>query len=146
MQNSFEIDGFPGLNNMSDAHQWLIDKISSFEKMNSKSALLQLVSSVHVWPDYHGNRSPFADPRYGGAIIGLRLVSALNRLMALYIAHIHAFAYMSRLIIEHLEAKGHHFEVILFCGGLEKNHFFVQAHADALGLPIVLPKEDSNIL
>lgn len=38
----------------------------------------QLTSSLHVWPDFHGNRSPLADPTLKGMVserdTGLRIL------------------------------------------------------------------------
>jgi len=30
-----------------------------------------LTSDIHVWPDFHGNRSPLADPSLLGMVISL---------------------------------------------------------------------------
>jgi len=29
-----------------------------------------MAKDIHVWPDFHGNRSPFANPKLSGAVIG----------------------------------------------------------------------------
>lgn len=39
---------------------------------NSCSAVDLLGSSLHVWPDFHGNRSPLADPTLKGMVRGLK--------------------------------------------------------------------------
>lgn len=36
----------------------------------SRSAVDPLGSSLHVWPDFHGNRSPLADPTLKGMVRG----------------------------------------------------------------------------
>ena len=42
--------------------------------------------SLHVWPDYHGNRSPLADPSLTGAVVGLSLDTDTASLATLYLA------------------------------------------------------------
>ena len=46
----------------------------------------RLTRDLHVWPDYHGNRSPLADPSIKGAVVGLTLQSDLNSLALYYLA------------------------------------------------------------
>ena len=37
----------------------------------------QLTTSLHVWPDFHGNRSPLADPTLKGMVRGERICLTL---------------------------------------------------------------------
>ena len=46
----------------------------------------QLTRDLHVWPDYHGNRSPLADPSIKGAVVGLTLQADLDSLALYYLA------------------------------------------------------------
>ena len=39
-----------------------------------------------MWPDYHGNRSPLADPSLTGAVVGLSLDTDTASLATLYLA------------------------------------------------------------
>ena len=41
---------------------------------------------MHVWPDYHGNRSPLADPSLMGAVVGLSLDTDTASLATMYLA------------------------------------------------------------
>lgn len=38
------------------------------------------------------------------------------------------------------------FGSLLMCGGLSKNQLFVQTHADACALPVLLPEENEMVL
>ncbi|XP_077005598.1 FGGY carbohydrate kinase domain-containing protein isoform X3 [Tamandua tetradactyla] len=83
-----------------------------YEYLNSHLDLIKKAQSVgfltvdlHVWPDFHGNRSPLADLTLKGM-------------------------FGTRLIIEAMEAAGHSVRTLFLCGGLSKNPLFVQMHAD----------------
>ena len=39
-----------------------------------------------MWPDYHGNRSPLADPSLKGAVVGLSLNTDTASLATMYLA------------------------------------------------------------
>ncbi|XP_055619037.1 FGGY carbohydrate kinase domain-containing protein isoform X2 [Toxorhynchites rutilus septentrionalis] len=51
-----------------------------------------LTSSLHIWPDFHGNRSPLADPKLKGMLSGLTMTKNVESLALLYLALIQALA------------------------------------------------------
>ncbi|KAL2502294.1 FGGY family of carbohydrate kinase [Forsythia ovata] len=108
--------------------------------------LAALTDDIHVFPDFHGNRSPIADPKSKGMICGLSLDTSEKQLALLYLATVQGIAYGTRHIVEHCNAHGHKINTLLACGGLAKNSLFVQEHADIIGYPIVLPRENESVL
>lgn len=51
-----------------------------------------LTQEFHVWPDYHGNRSPIADPNIKGMISGLTMSPTEDNLAITYLAFVQAIA------------------------------------------------------
>ncbi|XP_050023527.3 FGGY carbohydrate kinase domain-containing protein-like [Dermacentor andersoni] len=45
-----------------------------------------------------------------------------------------------------LAGTGHSVSSLLMCGGLAKNPLYVELHADATGLPVLLPSETESVL
>uniref|UniRef100_A0A3Q3N8M5 FGGY carbohydrate kinase domain containing n=1 Tax=Mastacembelus armatus TaxID=205130 RepID=A0A3Q3N8M5_9TELE len=113
---------------------------------NSCSAVDLLGSSLHMWPDFHGNRSPLADPTLKGMVIGLSLSQTLDDLALLYLVTIQALALGTLHILEAMKEAGHDIRTLFLCGGLSKNSLFVQIHANATGLPVVLPDQMEAVL
>ncbi|XP_076601289.1 FGGY carbohydrate kinase domain-containing protein isoform X3 [Chaetodon auriga] len=113
---------------------------------NSHSAVDLLASSLHMWPDFHGNRSPLADPTLKGMVIGLSLSQTLDDLALLYLATVQALALGTLHILEAMKEAGHDIRTLFLCGGLSKNSLFVQIHANATGLPVVLPDQMEAVL
>ncbi|XP_056453704.1 FGGY carbohydrate kinase domain-containing protein isoform X1 [Gadus chalcogrammus] len=105
-----------------------------------------LGSSLHVWPDFHGNRSPLADPNLRGMVIGLSLSQTVDDLALLYLATLQALALGTRHILETMTKAGHDITTLFLCGGLSKNPLFVQIHANTTGLPLVLPHQTEAVL
>ncbi|CAI0402949.1 unnamed protein product [Linum tenue] len=105
-----------------------------------------LTESTHVLPDFHGNRSPIADPKSKGIMCGLTLDTSEGQLALLYLATIQGVAYGTRHIVEHCNAHGHKINTLLACGGLSKNPLYVQEHADIMGCPVILPRESESVL
>ncbi|KAF9612867.1 hypothetical protein IFM89_004283 [Coptis chinensis] len=108
--------------------------------------LSALTEDVHVLPDFHGNRSPIADPKAKGMVCGLTLDTSEQQLSLLYLATVQGIAYGTRHIVEHCNSHGHKINTLLACGGLAKNSLYVQQHADIIGYPIILPKESESVL
>ncbi|XP_048019534.1 FGGY carbohydrate kinase domain-containing protein isoform X1 [Megalobrama amblycephala] len=108
--------------------------------------LEQLTAGLHIWPDFHGNRSPLADQTSRGLVVGLTLSQTLDDLALLYLATLQAIALGTRHIIDAMREAGHDITTLFLCGGLSKNALFVQTHANITGLPVVLPAEPEAVL
>ncbi|XP_051983858.1 FGGY carbohydrate kinase domain-containing protein isoform X2 [Xyrauchen texanus] len=106
----------------------------------------QLTSGLHVWPDFHGNRSPLADQTLKGMVVGLTLSQTLDDLALLYLATLQAIAFGTRHIIDAMKEAGHDITTLFLCGGLSKNDLFVHTHANTTGVPVVLPAEREAVL
>ncbi|KAL9224125.1 hypothetical protein vseg_000193 [Gypsophila vaccaria] len=118
---------------------------SMVEEENSPF-LAALTKDLHVLPDFHGNRSPIADPTAKGMVCGLTLDTSEKQLALQYLATVQGIAYGTRHIVEHCNANGHKIDTLLACGGLAKNPLYVQEHADIIGYPIILPRENESVL
>ncbi|XP_024959289.1 FGGY carbohydrate kinase domain-containing protein isoform X1 [Cynara cardunculus var. scolymus] len=105
-----------------------------------------LTADLHILPDFHGNRSPIADPKAKGMICGLNLDSNERQLALQYFATVQGLAYGTRHIIEHCNEHGHKIDTLFASGGLSKNSLFIQEHADIIGCRIILPRENESVL
>jgi FGGY-family pentulose kinase len=105
---------------------------------------------LHIFPDFHGNRSPRADPTLRGGIVGLTLATsqeeAERELAVLFRSCIQALAYGTRHIIEEMNRAGHSLRCVIACGGLCKSDLFLRELADACGMPVFCPAEPDSVL
>lgn len=120
-----------------------LDRLAARAPGSSPAALAR---EVHVLPDFHGNRSPRADPSARGMVSGLKLSDSLDALAVVYLATIQAIAHGTRHIIAAMNAAGYRIQTIVACGGDTKNPLFVREHADATGCQVILPKEPESVL
>nr|XP_032813588.1 FGGY carbohydrate kinase domain-containing protein isoform X1 [Petromyzon marinus] len=125
-------------------YEWLNRRVVSMATEGAAPATL--TSDLHVCPDFHGNRSPLADSSRKGMVIGLDLSHTCDSLVQLYLATLQALALGTRHILNAMTQSGHNVSAIFMCGGLSKNSLYVQAHADATGLPVVLPAEAEAVV
>ena len=106
-----------------------------------------LARDVHVYPDFHGNRSPLADPDMRGAVVGLSLDASLDALAVQYLATVQALAFGTRDVLAALATCGVGVDTLVVSGGLAHNPLFLQEHANATGCDVVLPREgDAMVL
>lgn len=121
-------------------------KTTTFDILNETLNTLQnkykvgnislLSGDLHMTIDFHGNRSPLADPELGASVTGLRFDTSLNNLAIQYLSVLQAVAYDSRHIIEAMTRAGHHFRVVQICGGLARLPLLTQIIADVVQMPV----------
>jgi ribulose kinase len=98
----------------------------------------KLTRDYHLVTDFHGNRSPLADPNSTGATCGIRYVSASMDTLAIhYLATIQAVCYGQRHVID---AMCGGVKMLNLSGGLCNNDLFVQTLADVTGCSITIPE------
>lgn len=98
---------------------------------------LGLAADLHVLPDFHGNRSPLANPRALGVISGLSLDSDFDSLCRLYWRTCVAIAVQVRHILETLNARGYAIATLHVTGGHTHNELLMELYADATGCAVV---------
>ncbi|KAH0450560.1 hypothetical protein IEQ34_021252 [Dendrobium chrysotoxum] len=108
--------------------------------------LAALTEEIHVLPDFHGNRSPIGDAKSRGMVCGLTLDRSERQLALLYLATLQGIAYGTRHIVEQCNSHGHKIDTLLACGGLAKNLLYIQEHANIVGFPVILPRENESVL
>ncbi|XP_053625302.1 FGGY carbohydrate kinase domain-containing protein isoform X2 [Plodia interpunctella] len=122
----------------------LLIKMATYQGLPDVSLLTR---DLHIWPDFHGNRSPLADPTMRGMVTGLSVDKSEENLALLYLATLQGLSYGTRHIIDALVLAGYEpFKSLLICGGITKDPLFVQIQADAVGLPILKPQEKESVL
>ncbi len=107
----------------------------------------RLADRLHVLPDFHGNRSPLADPHALGVISGLTLDSDFDSLARLYWRTSVSIALQIRHILETLNTRGYAIDTLHVTGGHTKNPLLMELYADATGCTVVEPSApDATLL
>jgi FGGY-family pentulose kinase/HAD superfamily hydrolase (TIGR01509 family) len=107
---------------------------------------LDLASRLHVLPDFHGNRSPFADPHALGVISGLSLDAGFDSLCKLYWRTAVGIALGVRHILDALNENGYGIDTLHVTGGHTKNPILMELYADATGCTVIEPLTDDATL
>ncbi|MEO3997291.1 FGGY-family carbohydrate kinase [Mesorhizobium sp. CAU 1732] len=105
-----------------------------------------LANRLHVLPDFHGNRSPLADPHAVGVISGLSLDASFDSLCKLYWRTCVGIALGVRHILDTLNEGGFVIDTLHVTGGHTRNPLLMELYADATGCRVVEPLADEAVL
>lgn len=96
---------------------------------------------------FFAKRSPIADPKVRGVIMGLSLDASVDTLAIQYLAVVQALAFGTRQILDSILNAGHKgITQLLMCGGLSHNSLFVQEHANITRCKVLLPTQETVLL
>ena len=101
---------------------------------------------LHVLPDFHGNRSPRAEPDALGVISGVGLDTDFDSLCRLYWRTAVAMALGIRQNLDVLRGAGFNADRLLLAGGHAQNDLLVGLYADATGSMVVEPNAPDVVL
>ncbi|ODV67115.1 Pentulose kinase [Hyphopichia burtonii NRRL Y-1933] len=115
----------------------ILETLTSDNKLRS---VVSLAKHVFFYGDFHGNRSPIADPRMRASIIGQSMDSSVNDLAVQYFGACEFIAQQTRQIVEEMEKGGHEIDCVYMSGGQCRNGLLMRLLADCTGKPIIIPR------
>ncbi|KAB1083810.1 FGGY-family carbohydrate kinase [Neorhizobium galegae] len=107
---------------------------------------VELASTVHVLPEFIGNRSPHADPDARAVIAGLGLETDIASLISLFVAGLCGIGYGLRQLLDKLSQNGMAFDLIIASGGAAQSHLVRQILADTTNLPVAVTDTQEPVL
>lgn len=124
-------------------HRKVIERVMDLRRTEG----FGLGARLHVLPDFHGNRSPLADPQALGVVSGLSLDSDFDSLARLYWRTCVAIAVQVRHILETLNDRGYAIDTLHVTGGHSRNPLLMELYADATGCSVIEPAtQDATLL
>lgn len=105
-----------------------------------------LAGDLHVLPDFHGNRTPYADPAPAGVISGLSLDDSFDGLCRLYWRTCVAIALGVREILDHMNGHGYRIDTLHLTGGHARSPILTALYADATGCRLSIPQGNDAVL
>ncbi|KZS92619.1 Pentulose kinase [Sistotremastrum niveocremeum HHB9708] len=123
---------------------WLENELKRQKEEKNVASLTELTKDLHIYPDLHGNRSPIADPKMRGSIMGLALDDNLSDLAKKINVTLEAIALQTRHIVDEMNSRGHSISEIYMSGGQAKNKPLMQLFADVCSVPVILPFSHST--
>jgi len=106
------------------------------EAAGGAGAIAALVGTLHVVPEFLGNRAPFADHLARGIVAGLGMDEGLDSLVGLYMAGLAGIGYGLRQILDAQAAKGARTQMVVISGGAGQSALVRQVLADAAQVDI----------
>jgi FGGY-family pentulose kinase len=125
-----------------ERHQAIAQRITELRAAEGP----HFAARLHVLPDFHGNRSPLAEPAALGVVSGLGLDSDFDSLCRLYWRAAVAVALGVRQNLEALAARGFDAGTLLLGGGHARNRLLLDLYADATGATVIESKAPEAML
>lgn len=107
---------------------------------------VELAKSLHVVPEFLGNRSPHADPDARAVVAGIGLDTDISNLISLYIAGLCGIGYGLKQLLEKLEHDGIPLDLIVASGGAAQSNLVRQLLADTTNLPVAIADTEEPVL
>lgn len=123
--------------------QWLAQEA---ERHGGTTRADRLIGSLHVVPEFLGNRAPLANPEARGLIAGLDMATGADSLVALYLAGLCGLGYGARQILAAMHGRGIKIDTIAISGGAGQSPLVRQLIADATGKVVYAPTSPEPVL
>lgn len=119
---------------------------AAVESAGELSKAAGLAGSMHVVPEFLGNRSPLADPEARGLIAGIGTDRSVDNLVGLYVAGLCGLGYGVRQILAAMAASGVSIDTIVISGGAGQSPLVRQLLADSTGVVVAASQSPEPVL
>ncbi|MCJ1432786.1 hypothetical protein MMC27_002143 [Xylographa pallens] len=124
----------------TNIYDYLNEHLKIMQSEASAPTISYLGRHFFFYGDLFGNRSPIADPRMTGAVIGLSSDKSLNGLALYYYACMEFIALQTHQIIETMNKAGHSISSIFMSGSQCQNDILMRLMASACDMPVLIPQ------
>jgi FGGY-family pentulose kinase len=124
-------------------HTAILLRVAELRQVEGKA----FAARLHLLPDFHGNRSPLADPMALGVISGMSLDESFDGLCRLYYRAAVSIALGLRHILETLAANGYDTQTLRVTGGHVHNPLLMELYAEVPNAMLLEPNSiDATLL
>lgn len=121
-------------------YDYLNQHLRDMQVMFEAPSISYLGRHFFFYGDLFGNRSPIADPRMSGSVIGLTSDTSINGLALYYYATMEFIALQTHQIIETMNTAGHSISSIFMSGSQCQNDILMKLIASACDMPVLIPE------
>lgn len=125
-----------------EMHWRIISRINKLRETQGA----EFANRLHVLPDFHGNRSPLAEPDAIGVISGLTMDVSFDSLCQLYWRTAVGIALGLRHILDTLNEQGYGIDTLHVTGGHTKNPLLMELYGDATRCVVTTHKHGDAVL
>ncbi|KAL8741875.1 MAG: hypothetical protein Q9190_005568 [Brigantiaea leucoxantha] len=124
----------------TNIYDYLNEHLKDMQKKQNAPTISYLGRHFFFYGDLFGNRSPIADPRMTGAVIGLSSDKSIDGLALYYYATMEFIALQTHQIIEAMNEAGHQIHSIFMSGSQCQNDILMRLMASACNMPVLIPQ------
>ena len=124
----------------SNIYDYLNEHLKDMQTKASAPTISYLGRHFFFYGDLFGNRSPIADPRMTGSVIGLSNDKTVDGLALYYYATMEFIALQTHQIIETMNKAGHQISSIFMSGSQCQNDILMRLMASACDMPVLIPR------
>jgi len=124
----------------TNIYDYLNEHLKEMMAEQKAPSVAYLARHLFFYGDLFGNRSPIADPRMAGAMVGMTSDKSVDSLALLYYATMEFIALQTRQIVEAMNRAGHRISSIFMSGSQCQNEILVRLIASACDMPVLIPR------
>ena len=124
----------------TNIYDYLNEHLKDMQKKQNAPTISYLGRHFFFYGDLFGNRSPIADPRMTGSVIGLSSDKSIDGLALYYYATMEFIALQTHQIIETMNKAGHQIRSIFMSGSQCQNDILMKLMAVACDMPVLIPQ------
>lgn len=121
-------------------YEYLNSHLDEMRETANVPTISYLGRHFFFYGDLWGNRSPIADPKMTGSVIGLSSDKSINGLAIYYYATMEFIAMQTNHIIETMNKAGHEITSIFMSGSQCQNKILMELIATICDMPVLIPR------
>lgn len=121
-------------------YDYLNEHLKDMQTKQKAPTISYLGRHFFFYGDLFGNRSPIADPRMTGSVVGLSSDKSMDGLALYYYATMEFIALQTHQIIETMNKAGHQIHSIFMSGSQCQNAILMSLMASACDMPVLIPQ------